>query len=151
MLACNQFIFLIFSLLDLPDVALLNILQYVGLRMALKIGHLHSRLNYLVHEASVLWFRVEFPGKVKLNSDFLFKIINHMGVIRHLRLNDGSLHAWKSDLRQFEIDYFAFRLTLGSKLTFLDISNSTVSTLCFVPHLIHLDTLNISNCRMLRE
>lgn len=139
-----------FSFIELPSVVLEQILQLIGLKKAVKISHLHSRLHDIVFTCPVIWHKVKFVNGFNPSTKLFNSLTSKLAHVRFLQIPD-SLTAGKGTFQQFSIDYFAFRMILSTKLTFLDLSGSSISTLCFVPHLISLRVLIMHNCPMLNS
>lgn len=136
------------SLLQLPDEILIIILRFITIEHLLKSVTLTcKKFHYLVEEVYLLWEVFDFSFPLDLTESNIKHIFRHARGFKQF-LIPGTTFRCSAPIidLQFTVGFITSR-----SLYWLDISDSPVSTLCFLRELPNIEVLNLTKCTNLSD
>ena len=132
--------------LSLPTEIIVKILSEISTFHLLKsVSRTCKQLHDIVEQHSILWRDIVFDTEYEINSDILKRLLTHSAGFEQLLLGYTL-----NTIPCFEIDnLFVLNLQNAKRLFWLDLTDSSISTLCFLEFLPSLKILNISQCKNL--
>ena len=131
---------------SLPDLVLVKILSHFSIQDLLQtVAKTCTRLNSIVECNSILWSRFVPDYFSSVNIEQLHRILRHSAALTEFAIPYGTFTCCAPD-----IDFlFITELTNAKSLTWIDITDCPVSTLCFLKFLPNIEILNVSDCKNL--
>ena len=136
------------NIIDFPEHILVSILKFLDLSHLLQsVNRTCKRLHNIIEENSILWRFFEFETIIIVGTIELKRILKHSAAFRRLFLpySTRSFDAPLLDLM------FVTAFAKSRHLYWLDISDSPISTLCFLRCTSGLSVLNLSGCKNLTD
>ena len=99
----------------------------------------------IIKYTSSLWTNFEFPTSLQLLETDLQYIFTHVNCLRTF---DLSFLNYKDSIASFDLSLTTY-IVKATKLTWLDLSHTEISTTCFLLQLPNLKYLNLSQCKNL--
>lgn len=131
------------TLIDLPDLILVNILQYIKFAdLILVVNRTCKRLNTIVKENSRLWRHLYFEHPITLNKEQLDYVLRHSNGFSEFSIPHATFSCLVPDIDSALVH----RFFNAKKLYWLDLTECKLSTLCFLEYLPNLEILNVSEC-----
>ena len=133
-------------LTSLPDLVLVKIFSYFTISELLQtVARTCKHLNSIVECNSTLWSRFAPDWFSLVTKEQLHRILRHSVALTEFAIPYGSYMCLAPD-----IDFlFITELSNAKSLTWLDITDCPVSTLCFLKFLPNIEILNVSDCKNL--
>lgn len=133
-------------LTSLPDLVLVKILSYISIADLLQtVARTCRHLNAIIECNSRLWSSFAPDHFSLVTKEQLHRILRHSVALTEFVVPYGSYACLAPD-----IDFlFITELTNAKSLTWLDITDCPVSTLCFLKFLPNVEILNVSDCKNL--
>ena len=134
------------SLLDLPDIVIVEILSNVPTVELLRtVNRTCRRLNEIIENTSSLWKDISYDLEVELNKSDLERILKHSRGLECFLIPLARINCYP-----YEVDFlFSTNLVNSKNLYWLDISECKLSTLYFLQYMSSLSILNVSECKNL--
>ena len=138
--------FFSFQLTDLPDLPLIQILSYIELEDLLcYINRTCKRLYNIIKNTPSLWRILNFFSPIYVEEKDLKYIFRFSQQFRDFEFAYATYYG---DIASLDYN-FAVGLSRFTKLTELNLSQSALSTLCFLKFLPNLEYLNLTECQNL--
>lgn len=121
-------------------------MSFIGIPDLLRcVNRTCTRLNEIIKYTSSLWTYFEFPTTLHLSETDLLYIFTH---VHSFRTFDLSFLKYNDSIASFDLSLTTY-IVKASKLTWLDLSHTEISTTCFLLELPNLQYLNLSQCKNL--
>ena len=134
------------NLAELPDLVITEIFKFLTLGTLLQsVNRTCKRFYDIVKNTSILWRNFEFDVSLTPTTSDFKEIFRHSHCFKSFFLTTKSISCSASFLDQTFIKGFHE----AYNLTWLDLTNSKISTLCFLSYTLNLEILNLSGCRNL--
>ena len=134
------------GLCGLPDVVLIQIFGLLDLQELLKtIAPVNRRFHHIVHSSSILWRHFSSDSPLDLSITDLSQILKHSVAFIEFLIPCAQLNCSSADIDLL----FVQELRKARSLYWLDLTECRLSTLCFLPFLINVEILNLSDCKNL--
>lgn len=131
---------------DLPEFIITEIFKYLALSTLLQSVNRTCRKFYkIVKNTSILWRNFEFDTPLFLTTTTVKDIFRHSPCFRRFLLTTESISCSTAFLDLTFVQGFH----KAYHLTWLDLTDSKLSTLCFLTYTLNLEILNLSGCRNL--
>lgn len=131
------------NLCDLPDLALVHILNFIELQeLLLNVSKVNKRFHYLINETSSLWKNFEFDFPLEFEYKHLENVVKHSKGIQRFHIPYATVHA-----SSYELDFLFSTQLSRANVYSLDLTGCRLSTLCFLQCFRNLQILNISECK----
>jgi len=132
------------SLESCPQEVLVHIFSYLDLFLLLtSVSRVCTKFSWLIKTAPVLWKFLTFPHQIQVSKDSIKLILKHSRFIVDLTIGCALYSSTTPDVD------FEFTRATFTNLSCLDISESLVSTLCFLKTAPALTILDVSGCKHL--
>lgn len=133
---------------DLPEYIIIEIFKYLDLCTLLQTINRTCQLFYhIVKNTSILWRNFDFDIPLHLTEDDVTEIFRHSQCFRSFLLTSESILCRTAFLNFTFVQGFQ----KSKHLTWLDLTESKLSTLQFLHFTPNLEILNLSGCKNLRD
>lgn len=134
------------KLTELPDNILVSIFKLFDLQFLLQVGNRTcKRLDSLIEENSILWRLLEFDIELALKSSDLERILQHSSCFRRFLLQRSNFEI------QISNTIIEGSLERCRYLYWLDLSDSTLTSLSFLRKTRELEVLDLTGCKLLHD
>ncbi|CAC5384821.1 unnamed protein product [Mytilus coruscus] len=135
-------------ILDLPDVPLIRIFFFLDLEdLVLVVNRVCQRFYHLIKSTPVLWRVFEFYWPQIIKEEDLPYIFRHSKSFRVFNIGYCTYTG-----RLSVLDYsFISNLSCARKLTWLNLTRTSISSTCFLQYLPNLEILDLSDCHNLND
>ena len=136
-----------FQIDRLPVDVILNLCWYLQIQERIILAQTCKKLYNIIHSFAPFWKKVELSteeGPLVLLNEDIKDVLQHSGDLFYL-----SMPYLECDTETWYLDYLFCKYVRNcSKLVYLDLSGSHMSTLCFLVNL-KLETLKLADCMKL--
>lgn len=138
----------VMKITDLPEYIIIEIFKYLDLCTLLQTIKRTCQLFYhIVKNTSILWRNFDFDIPLHLTEDDVTEIFRHSQCFRSFLLTSESILCRTAFLNFTFVQGFQ----KSKHLTWLDLTDSKLSTLQFLHFTPNLEILNLSGCKNLRD
>lgn len=135
-----------FKLTELPDNILVSIFKLFDLQFLLQVvNRTCKRLHSLIEENSILWRFFEFDIELAVKSSDLERILQHSSCFRRFLLPRSNFEI------QLPNTIIEGSLERCRYLYWLDLSDSTITSLSFLRKTPELEVLDLTGCKLLHD
>lgn len=133
-------------ILNLPDVPLIRIFFFLDLEdLVLVVNRVCKRFYHLIKSTPVLWRVFEFYWPQVIKEEDLPYIFRHS---KSFRVFNIGYCTYSGRLSVFDYSFIS-SLSCARKLTWLNLTRTSISSTCFLQYLPNLEILDLSECENL--